>query len=501
MHSQALVLAPPTPDTSPNNFLQLSTTLLDDTPVGHLNEVQQQRNCYTPGYCDGPTNDLALAPVSPPTPNQIFTHSPASSNAGNNDSMLKIQYERPVSPLNTESGGGGKNKKRSYQRLQVVAVQMICPHCNTSYQRKNFYKKHLRKCSAKSRYAKSLAAARSESRLNFDTISVFSEGVETHYSVQPIRTYRCNQCTVTVESMGKLRQHKRIHLPRFYCDICSKEFTSHNEYEFHRVECTAKMEVFERGLENIRNDINSPVTIPTKRRTRSFSRAQSLAPSVVNLKTEYIKNKNNSIKTPAKRSRTQIEDDESTITNFIKNSKHLYCDKYNTSPEQYNIEAVDEDNKTNHNEEDESTDEDDDDTSQVDTLYSKRLSLTNHWVEEHSISSHSHLSQGDNYIEDYIEDIPFRSLKEYGKIKKKFILSVIVCLLVSNGSVFFLDLYLLDRLKIEVRQSSLTCFMPGCRFISDSLNDVMVHDYMDHLKKPRFYCYKCGYCFTSKYVI
>ena len=425
MHSQALVLAPPTPDTSPNNFLQLSTSLLDDAPTGHLNEVPQQRNCYTPGYCDVAANDLDLPPVSPPTPNRTFdniSHSPASSNAGNNNSMLKIQYERPVSPLNTESGGGGKNNKRSYQRLQIVPVQMICPHCNTSYQRKNYYKKHMRRCGAKYRYAKSLVATRSESRLNFDTISVLSEGGETRYSVQPLRTYRCNQCTVTVENLRKLRLHKRIHLPRFYCNICSSEFTSQNEYEFHRVECTAKMEVFQKGLENLRNDVNSPVTIPVRRRTRLYSRAQSLATSAANFQIESTKNK----KTPAKRSRKQIENDKSSKSKFVKNPKHLpnenECDETINSTKQSNMDADedddndDNDNETDHNEEEESTDEDDDDdTSQVDTLYSKRLSLTNHWVEEHSISSHSHLSQGDNYIEDYVEDIPFRSLKEYGK--------------------------------------------------------------------------------------
>ncbi|KNC21715.1 hypothetical protein FF38_09336 [Lucilia cuprina] len=498
MHSQSVVLAPPTPDTSPNNFLQVTTTLLDDT-ADHSNNVQPQRNCYAPGYCDDTVNDLSLplATASPPAPNLLtnqtfdaISRSPTPTNAGH-DSMLRIHYERPVSPLNTESGGGGKNNKRSYQRVQVIPVQMICSHCNRAYWRKDYYRKHMRRCSAKYRYAKSMmpTRSRSASRLELDAISVASEGNERVTCSNQPRTYRCNICTVTVENIGKLRQHKRIHLPRYYCDICSGEYTSQNEYDFHRVECMAKKEVFEKGLEDIRNEVKSPELKPARRRTRSYSKAASVAPSVTSSKAETTKK----VKTgkrgrppkikPTEQCATANDDGQSTITNYVKRHKHLYTNEAENESNKTTLQLKKEHKLFNtkdkekleeeQNEDDDDDEDEEDDVSQADTLYSKRLSFTNHWVEEHSISSHSHLSQSDNYIDEYMEDIPFRSLKEY-------------------------DLYLLERLKIEVRLNSLTCFVPDCRFTCTTLNDMMVHDYIYHFKKPWFYCHKCGYCFTSK---
>ncbi|XP_065369517.1 zinc finger protein Xfin [Calliphora vicina] len=479
MHSQTVVIAPPTPDTSPNNFLQVTTTLLDDA-ADLTNNVQLQRNCYAPGYCDDAPNEISSSlPAPAPLVNQKYdatSRSPSPSIPGN-DSMLRIHYERPVSPLTTESGGGGKHSKRSYQRVQVIPVQMICAHCNRAYWRKDYYRKHMRRCSAKYRYAKSLMTTRSRStsRMELDAVSVVSEGNEqitTHH--QP-RTYRCNICTVTVESISKLRQHKRIHLPRYYCDICNSEYTSQNEYDFHRAQCMAKKEVFEKGLEDIRNEITSPQPMLARRKTRSFSRAQSVASSLAPSKTETTTKK---VKTPAKRTKTpkksvpeQIQNDDvqSTITNYVKRHQNLYTDE---ADEDFNKVIFEKHNDYKDLAGDDEDDEDDN-VSEVDTLYSKRLSLTNHWVEEHSISSHSHLSQGDNYIDDYMDDITFRSIKEY-------------------------DLYLLDRLKIEVRLNSLTCFVPDCRFTCATLNEMMVHDYIYHYKKPLFYCHKCGYCFTSK---
>lgn len=512
MYSQSSSLAPPTPDTSPNNFLQVTTTLPDDAPDHSSNE----HNGYALNYCNETVNDITLqlaTTTSPPPPpvnaNTSYDvtrlRSPTPSNAGQN-SMLKVHYEQPVSPLNTESGGGGvggKNNKRSYQRVQVIPVQMICTNCNRAYWRKDYYRKHVRRCSAKYRYAKSVIPnrSRSASRLELDAISVVSETNEriTTNQNQP-RIFRCNICTVTVDNISKLRQHKRIHMTRYYCDICSNEFTSQNEYDFHRVQCLAKMEVFEKGLENIRNEVVSPLITPGRRKTRSYSRALSVAPSVapskdentnkkekttakrskketatqkdntkkgkkstkaepvstkVELKkdkksakmqpilqkddielnkttdkTESSSKKDNNKKTKAtdqqemspqknkaKRSKmstknepttTQNDDVQSTITNYVKKNKHLY-----TNNTEGSIKVSSQKGNINI-ENDAEEEEDDDDVSVTDTLYSKRLSLTNHWVEEHSISSHSHLSLGDNYIDEYMEDIPFRSLKEYG---------------------------------------------------------------------------------------
>lgn len=61
-----------------------------------------------------------------------------------------------------------------------------------------------------------------------------------------------------------------------------------------------------------------------------------------------------------------------------------------------------------------------------------------------------------------------------------------------------LDLYMLDQLMAQVKSESFSCFAANCYYQTDTLVELMKHDYLHHWKMSWFYCHKCGDVFTSK---
>lgn len=118
--------------------------------------------------------------------------------------------------------------------------------------------------------------------------------------------------------------------------------------------------------------------------------------------------------------------------------------------------------------------ENDDATSVADTMYTRRMNFTGDWIVNHSRSnSNSALNLSMLYDDYVLEESQITTDKEY-------------------------DLYLLDLLKTQVQLKAFSCFVPNCCYQTDTLVDLMKHDYMQHWKMSWFYCHKCGDVFTSK---
>ncbi|XP_060654006.1 zinc finger protein 845 [Drosophila nasuta] len=125
-------------------------------------------------------------------------------------------------------------------------------------------------------------------------------------------------------------------------------------------------------------------------------------------------------------------------------------------------------------EEDEDEEQDDDATSVADTMYTRRMNFTGDWIVNHSRSNSNSAINLTMLYDDYVlEESQITTDKEY-------------------------DLYLLDLLKTQVQMKVFTCFVPSCCYQTDTLVDLMKHDYMQHWKMSWFYCHKCGDVFTSK---
>ncbi|XP_033253103.1 zinc finger protein 585B-like [Drosophila miranda] len=138
--------------------------------------------------------------------------------------------------------------------------------------------------------------------------------------------------------------------------------------------------------------------------------------------------------------------------------------KYTTNVEEEDNDSECVEQELEENEQDE----------QVDTMYTRRMNFTGDWIVNHSRSnSNSALNLSrlyDNYV---LEESHIRTDKEY-------------------------DLYMLDLLKAQVQLNEFSCFTLACGYQTDSLSELMKHDYMRHWKMSWFYCQKCGDVFTSK---
>uniref|UniRef100_A0A1A9WR10 C2H2-type domain-containing protein n=1 Tax=Glossina brevipalpis TaxID=37001 RepID=A0A1A9WR10_9MUSC len=494
-HHQELLITSLTPDTSPNNFLIPST---EDTP---LHTPVLERSCSPVAKTNNCVDELATKATNNGGMNQCEHFDNIQTPplpTMNNYSMLEVYEERNVSPLTTESGGA--NRKQSYARVRKIPVQLSCPYCSRTYWRKDYHTKHVRRCKSSQRYAKSITSVRSaksthldvddetqltaEFRLD-DSRSIPADNNRTQTTTAS-RLFHCNVCAVTVDSYNKLKEHRRIHLQRFYCDICGDEFTSKYEFEFHRVVCAAKQEAKLAVSTPDPND-DEPA-LPPRRMTRARSRAlsvgSSLAVSTMTTRKKQTKKTSNKTDKPATRQSAKAKKGRppKTATKKSKQRKRKTADNKSIPPTasscNENFDHSDSESAvgtyvTNgYNEED----EDDDEVSVPDTMYHRRLSFTGQWVEEHS-NSQSIISQFD-YNFDYYpfdddEHLQIHTDKEY-------------------------DLYLLDRLKLEIISKSFTCFVTDCNFKTDTLPKIMLHDYLEHFKNSWFYCKKCGNCFTSK---
>ncbi|EDW36148.1 GL16834 [Drosophila persimilis] len=125
--------------------------------------------------------------------------------------------------------------------------------------------------------------------------------------------------------------------------------------------------------------------------------------------------------------------------------------KYTTNVEEEDNDSECDEQELDENEQDE----------QVDTMYTRRMNFTGDWIVNHSRSNSNTFN-------------------------------VITFLFPST------DLYMLDLLKAQVQLNEFSCFTPACGYQTDSLSELMKHDYMRHWKMSWFYCQKCGDVFTSK---
>ncbi|XP_053964626.1 zinc finger protein 432 [Anastrepha ludens] len=106
--------------------------------------------------------------------------------------------------------------------------------------------------------------------------------------------------------------------------------------------------------------------------------------------------------------------------------------------------------------------DDDDDVSVADSMDSRRRIYTDDWLDQRNVTE--------------IYDLPVMHIdneKEY-------------------------DLYLLEKLKSQIKAQEFTCLAENCNFFTDTLLNLMLHDYVHHFKSSWFYCQKCGSVFTSK---
>uniref|UniRef100_A0A1A9UF65 C2H2-type domain-containing protein n=1 Tax=Glossina austeni TaxID=7395 RepID=A0A1A9UF65_GLOAU len=233
------------------------------------------------------------------------------------------------------------------------------------------------------------------------------------------RKFQCNICPVTVDSLKKLKNHKRIHLQRFYCSVCFREFLSKHEHGFHEAVCQARNEV-----KLAESEKSKEFLIPRRCTIRTRSRAIT-ATSLVPINTEKGKEivKEKQIPTTKESSRVcKIEPPDENIAGKTETSK---------------------------------------------------------WEDE-SVKSLQPLAKSykaplSKYNSEFRERLNWQ---------------------ITNDKEY--DLYLLDCFKKQVLAKSFTCFEPKCRFETDTILNIMLHDYIHHFKSAWFFCKKCGNCFTSK---
>jgi len=120
------------------------------------------------------------------------------------------------------------------------------------------------------------------------------------------------------------------------------------------------------------------------------------------------------------------------------------------------------------------------------------MNFTGDWIVNHSRSNSNSAINLTMLYDDYVlEESQITTDKEYGMVTKGMQLT-------SANNSHSTDLYLLDLLKTQVQLKTFSCFVPNCCYQTNTLVDLMKHDYMQHWKMSWFYCHKCGDVFTSK---
>lgn len=478
-----LNLVPPTPDTSPNNFIAgtASTPMLNvNTPLAtptleSLWHPPTKMNC-TQDSCppvsltvntseittsvasttlhsqaDQPTLDASPSQnLSPPNVGTPKSSSMSPNHQVNsNYSMLEVYHECVVSPLTTESGG--TKNKRDYARVNRNLNPLVCPHCSRSYWRKDYHAKHVRRCNIQ-KYSRSVCCNRSSNsrnrhmKMESPTLTIATEsGLETvnlnnnnnnnisskrngnmqsgsgrsnsqekkrnnimssssSSSSPSTRTFVCPTCSLTLSSYSSLKEHRLIHLPRLFCDICGKVYSCLNEFEFHSAICTAKHDM-ERIASVMRQHEKDGITIPPSARvTRSQSRAAtSLAPTSISAISKEVTTRTRTNRRKATTVfNTTAPKRRRAVTNTSNNNRRK------AAPSRA---AVSNDGAWR-----EDSDFEDDSVSVADTMYSKRLRSCSRWVDEH-ISANSIRPFFEGYELREHNELNFQILtdKEYGK--------------------------------------------------------------------------------------
>uniref|UniRef100_A0A1A9ZRH5 C2H2-type domain-containing protein n=1 Tax=Glossina pallidipes TaxID=7398 RepID=A0A1A9ZRH5_GLOPL len=318
--------------------------------------------------------------------------SPSATNRKNNSSVEHFKGKNHQSPVTVK-----QEVRRSRRQLPRVHAQQSC-----------------RTKLMKTRKVKSNHFTDRNHVVAEYKLEVTVNELENNLKVQK---FHCNVCPVTVDSLKKLKNHKRIHLRRFYCGVCFREHMSKHEHGFHEAVCQARNEVKLAG-----DGESKEFLIPGRRTIRTRSRAITTT-SLVSIKTEKETKKSEQIQATNESSRVcKIEPPDENIVGKNETSKW----------------------------EDESV---------------KSLQLS-------AKSCKAHLSK---YNPEFRNRLNWQTTNEKE------------C-----------DLHLLDCFKKQVLANSFTCFQPKCRFKTDTILNIMLHDYTDHFKSAWFFCKKCGNCFTSK---
>ncbi|XP_050327506.1 zinc finger protein 107 [Bactrocera neohumeralis] len=384
---------------------------------------------------------LALSNVPDlPTSCSNSTH----SHNGINQSMLQVIRERSESVLITESGG----KINNYKNTPRAKSRRVCRHCGNTFIRKDHYNKHVRRCYYLNSRSSALLSADVTNKLDksqtVPQVSAKRKPVNSvNQSASPttekrarrIRQFHCTECQATMDSITLLRHHRATHLREYKCDMCYKKFSTLYEHDFHRIVCLAEKEVWQE--QTLSENEDNTANDDKKSVVRS---ERAIAKSTASRRLTRAQSRARTDVVEKPKNQPTLKRRLTVLTSV---SRYVHSNK--------NSEDSDMDD-----------DDDDDDVSIADSMDSRRRVYTGDWLER----------RNDSIVYD-LPDIQIDSAKEY-------------------------DLYLLDRLKAQIRAQEFTCLTDDCDFFTDTLLNLMLHDYVHHFKSSWFYCQKCGSVFTSK---
>ncbi|XP_054091204.1 zinc finger and BTB domain-containing protein 41 isoform X2 [Zeugodacus cucurbitae] len=359
------------------------------------------------------------------------------SHIGMNQSMLQVIRERSESVLITESGG----KINNYKSSSRAQPQRVCRYCGNNYVRKDHYNKHIRRC--RNQYSRSLPSLSANVTNNLET-SVPSA------SAKRSRVNGVTKCAspTTVEPSKRTRQ--------FHCTECQATMDSvtllreHRATHLREYKCDMCYKKFNTLYEH---DFHRIVCLAEKEACQEQKLVGEHGVDTVNDdKKSVVRSERSAAKSTISRRVTRAQ--SRVRTDVVEKPTVRRRLTVLTSVSQYVHE--------HSNSEDSDMDDEDDEVSVADSMDSRRRVYTGDWLDRRNDSEVYELP-----------DIQIDSRKEY-------------------------DLYLLERLKAQIKAQEFTCLADDCDFFTDTLLNLMLHDYVHHFKSSWFYCPKCGSVFTSK---
>ncbi|XP_073846830.1 uncharacterized protein [Musca autumnalis] len=422
---------------------------------------------------------------------------------------LEVNHEVPYSPKETESGPA-INDYDSQKTGSCQKSEFMCEYCLRVYRLERTYKKHKRRCRLRKRQD--------------------SDGVKE--SKRLPRTFKCKLCEYNAATYLELKGHKqKEHMKQLMCDKCGMLFVARFMYDVHKLDCDVIQEY-------------NPF-VPLRRTTRS----QSLFSS----KNGQRKNPNNNNETKDKQSNFGAGESKNNGRKGIlksPNSKSSQgCRSYNSKDSEYqesiirlpqlilykdpyHYKRIDKQTPTNTMINDESMYciHDTNNNTNASTYLAAEQSNTtsyaenqNHWINP---SRSSYASETRTNSSSNISNYFTRNSNLYRKpstvvtsctesLDNEYSLNGITRRnsytnrwIKNNAGPIGDDVvwktkwenntYFLERLKIEIQNQDITCFETNCNFTGYSLNDMIKHDRLDHLKEPRFICRKCKSSFTRQ---
>ncbi|KAH8415804.1 hypothetical protein KR222_001163 [Zaprionus bogoriensis] len=418
------------------------------TVAGKVNALAAQPRCSPPiADAEVSTTGAALPQEELTAAGPTSAPGAISRNSSSSCSVVLQAYssQPPESPTATESGGVHNNNNNNNNNNALDGwkwrTRLVCQYCERVYFRKDHYSMHVRRCWRQRTQRHANAEPSTTERVRAAIVVEPEPADPPRHS----RTFQCKHCDKEFDGIVALRQHQRsTHQSKHRCSLCEAQLGTKYEWELHHTICSAKQEA------------------------SATARATAAEPALGIILISFPLTSLQALK-------LQEEDAERTMRS---RSRSRACSTvwYN---EQDDIEDEEDEHEEQQNrqdeEEDDDEDDDDDDAASVaDTMYTRRMNFTGDWIVNHSRSNSNSAINLTMLYDDYVlEESQITTDKEY-------------------------DLYLLDVLKTQVQLETFFCFVPNCCFQTDTLVDLMKHDYMQHWKMSWFYCHKCGDVFTSK---